>query len=48
MYRAKMGKIGDYSTYDYPPLNLSIDIDGHRRLSISRQKLPCRLINVEL
>ncbi len=46
MYRAKMGKIGDFSTYDCSPMNLSIDIDSHRRLSISRQKLPRQLINV--
>ncbi len=45
MSQAKMGKIGDYSTYNYPPMNLPIDIDGHR-LSIGRQKLTGQLINV--
>ncbi len=35
MSQAKLGIFGDYSTYDYPPMNLSIDSDGHR-LSIGR------------
>ncbi len=47
MSQAKLGIFGDYSTYDCSPMNLSIDIDGHRRLSISRQKLPCQLVTVE-
>jgi hypothetical protein len=44
MSQAKLGIFGDYSTYNCSPMNLSIEIDGHRLSSgiIKMALSPCQ------